>query len=187
MDVNNMSFEEWRKYADEYFGLEEADSSGDEEEQASGNPYGAGRYCYIRSSMDSSCLFLGNEAGFDSEYNLWYEYIGCGYACERDGIALQEADDIDLYHLHKEYPEMICKESHYDFTYGDTRDEVSWASFSLTECEGGRERTFYFDLENISMLEAKEYVSAIEKWHRTGEFNIGPYRGIPSYTAWRTK
>lgn len=184
MDPNNMSFEEWMKYMDENFGSEASDSQISCPDEEYGNPYGAGRYGYIRSSKDNSYLFLGDEAGFDPEYNLWYEYIGCGYACERDGIALQEADDMDLFYLYKEYPDMTCKESHYDFTYGNTRDEVSWASFSLTEHEGGKKRTFYFHLENISMLEAKEYVAALEKWHRTGELNIGPYNGSPTYNPW---
>lgn len=29
-----------------------------------------------------------------------------------------------------------------------------------------------------------EYIEAMEKWHVTGEFDAGPYRGIPNYGPW---
>lgn len=149
-----------------------------------GNPYGAGRYCFTRSSETSEAMMLGDEAQFDLTCYRWFEYMGCGYAHWRDGKAFQEADDMDLYYFHKEHPAINCRESSYDLEYGNTRDEVAYASFLLMEYVDTRHRFFSFDTENITMAEAMKYVDAIEDWHRTGELNAGPYHGCPEYSSW---
>lgn len=149
-----------------------------------GNPYGAGRYGYIRSAEDSEAMMSGTEARFDSDHNRWFEYMGCGYACGRDGQALQEADDYDLYYFHKDHPKINCKESFHDLEYGNTRNEVAYAYFLLMEYVGNKHRTFSFHLENITMQEAKEYIAAVESWHCTGELNIGPFSSCPCYGHW---
>ena len=149
-----------------------------------GNPYGAGRYGYTRSSKDSEAMLFGTEARFEAECGRWFEYMGGGYACWRDGKALQEADDADLYYFHRDNPEIECRESMYDFEYGDTRDDVSHAFFYIAEYEKNRYRTFSFSLDDISRQEMNEYIEAMEKWHVTGEFDAGPYRGIPNYGPW---
>lgn len=184
MENNEMSMDEWWKCLEEYCEGEDCSSWSEYEADVSGNPYGAGRYGEMRSSKDSKALVLGEEAGFDPDYNLWYEYSGCGYCCERDGIALQEQDAIELSLFHQEYPQMVCKESQFDLTYGDTRDDVSYIYFCLKEREGGMMRTFSFSLNDITMQEANEYIEAMKMWHRTGKFNIGPYNSIPKYDPW---
>jgi hypothetical protein len=54
----------------------------------------------------------------------------------------------------------------------------------LKEKQSDRHRTFDFDLSKISMKEFEAYLAAIEEWHRTGELNIGPYKGVPNYDRW---
>ena len=184
MDINKMDFEEFMEHADEYFDFDEEDSQEIDEEAPVGNPRGAGRYRYTRSSQDSNALFLGKEAGFDPEYNLWIEYMGCGYACWRDGKALTEADEIDLYEFHRTHPLINCKESYIDYEYGNTRDEVAYAFVCLTEYRGTMHRCFSFSLTDVSLQEVEKYIDAIEMWHRTGEFNVGPYSGSPAYDPW---
>ena len=149
-----------------------------------GNPYGAGRYSYTRSSTDSGAMLLDDQARFDPKSNRWFEHMGCGYACERDGIALQEADDADLYDFHRDNPKINCRESMYDLQYGDTRAEVAHAFFLLMEYAGGKYRSFYFGLDDVSMQEMEKYIAAVENWHSTGELNIGPHHGCPNYGDW---
>ena len=183
MNNNEMNFDEWRKCLEE-FCEDVNDDSQEEQDDACGNPYGAGRYRYIRSSQDSNALFLGKEAGFDPEYNLWIEYMGCGYACWRDGKALTEADEIDLYEFHRKHPRINCRESYIDYEYGNTRDEVAYAFVCLTEYRGTMDRCFSFSLTDIPLQEVEKYIDAMERWHRTGEFNVGPYNGSPAYDPW---
>ncbi len=57
----------------------------------------------------------------------------------------------------------------------------------LAEYEQTRYRTFVFFLDNILRAEMNEYMEAVEKWHKTGELNIGPYQGIPEYGLWEAK
>lgn len=152
-----------------------------------GNPYGAGQYGYTRSSGNSEAMIFGTAATFDETCGRWFEYMGCGYACVRDGIALQEADDADLYYFHRDNPTISCRESMYDLQYGDTREDVSYGFIFLAEYEATRFRTFSFSVDDISMHDMNEYIDAVEKWHITGEFNVGPYNGIPEYRPWEAK
>ena len=151
------------------------------------SPRDSGRYSFIRSSEHSEAMMMGEEARFIDEYNRWIEYIGCGYACERDAWALREADEIDSMEFYKDITHLDFKEAFYDFQYGDTYDEVSHAFFYLTEYVGNQERTFTFSLDDRPLQEVKDYVAAIEKWHCTGELNIGPYTGVPNYRPWEKR
>ena len=157
------------------------------EKKKSGNPQGAGMYCIIRSSEDSGAMWLGDRAEFNVECGRWFEYMGCGYGCWRDGKYLQEADDMDLYYFHRDHPEIKCREAMYDFQYGDTRDDVSYAFVFLAEYEEKRVRTFSYSLDDISREEMNLHIEAIKKWHATGELNVGPYSGIPEYRPWEAK
>lgn len=149
-----------------------------------GNPRGAGRYGYIRSSEDCDALITNEDAQYDTNSKRWFEHIHCGYACGRDGIASQEWDDLYLDEYYKERPEANFREAYYDFQYGFTRKTISEGMFILKERLGGRHRTFDFDVSRITMAEFEAYISAIEEWHRTGELNIGPYKGVPHYDRW---
>ena len=184
-----MDIEEIKKLMEEYCvdDMLNSDDRLDESEDVSGNPYGAGRYGYIRSSKNSKFMILGDEAKYEPEFNMWFEYMGCGYACWRDGKALQEADEIDLYLFHDKHPKINCKESFYDFEYGNTRNDVAYALFILTEYKGTLYRTFHFNLQNITLQKSKEYIAAIEAWHHTGELNVDSFNGIPQFSFWRRK
>lgn len=149
-----------------------------------GNPNGAGRYRYIRSSEDKNAMMYRKQAEFDLLSGRWFEQFGCGYAHWRDGKASCEADDIDQEDFHYEHPNITCKESFYEIEYGNTRDEAAYAFFFMAECEGRKIRDFAFSCNDITMAEVNEYISALEDWHRTGEFNAGQYRGIPQYDPW---
>lgn len=149
-----------------------------------GNPHGAGRYGYIRSSEDREALISGESAQYDTDSKRWFEYIQCGYACGRDGIASQEWDDLYLDEFYKERPQADFREAYYDFRYGFTRRRISDVIFILKEKQGNRHRTFDFDLSKITMKEFEEYLTAIQEWHRTGELNIGVYKGVPHYDRW---
>lgn len=153
----------------------------------SGNPQGAGKYCTIRSSKNSAAMLLGDRAKFDIQCDRWFEYIGCGYECWREAKYQQDADDTDLYYFHKHHPEIKCRESLYDFQYGETYEDVSHALVLLAEYEQTRFRMFTFSLDDISICEMNAYIEAVEKWHATGELNVGPYRGIPQYGPWEAK
>ena len=157
------------------------------EKKKSGNPQGAGMYCAIRSSEDSAAMLLGDRAEFDIQCSRWFEYLGCGYECWRDGKYQQEADDADLYSFHRDHPEITCRESMYDFQFGDTEDVVSYAFMFLAEYEEKRVRMFSFSLGDISCQEMNEYIKALKKWHATGELNVGPYSGVPKYRPWEAK
>lgn len=156
----------------------------EDEDDVDGNLYDVGRYRYTRSSEDRDAM-MGENASFISACNRWFESFGCGYTCERDGRASMEADDWDLTDFHYEHPLVNCKEAFFELTYGNTEDSVSRAFFFLQEYVGQKNRTFDFCLYDISLQEADDYIAAIEKWHCTGEFNIGPYSGLPAYTPWR--
>ena len=149
-----------------------------------GNPHGAGRYGYIRSSEDHGALIAGEKARYDADSKRWFEYIQCGYACGRDGIASQEWDDLYLDEFYKSRPQVSYREAYYDFQYGFTRNQISDVMIILKEKQSDRHRTFDFDLSKISMKEFEAYLAAIEEWHRTGELNIGPYKGVPNYDRW---
>lgn len=157
------------------------------EKKKSGNPQGAGMYCTIRSSQDSAAMLLGDRADFDIHCSRWFEYMGCRYENWRDGKYQQEADDTDLYYFHCDHLEINCRESMYDFQFGDTRDDVSYAFVFLAEYEEKRVRTFSFSLDDISRQEMNEYIEALKKWHATGELNVGPYSGVPEYRPWEAK
>ena len=187
MDPNNMSFEEWMKYMDENFGSEASDSQSSCPDEEYGNPYGAGRYGYIRSSKNCKALIRGKNAQFNSEHNRWFEHIRCAYTCWRDGRAEQEYDDMYRDQLEKKRPLISYREAFYELEYGNSRDEVASMMVILTDCTKGNHRSFHFDLDNITMHEAQEYIDALENWSYTGELNIGPYRGIPAYGPWCAK
>jgi hypothetical protein len=193
MDMENMTNEEFQKQLEEfvrewneYHGITQAESDAQwqEDEDLAGNPYGAGFYTFIRSAEDSAWMMMGDEARFDSASNTWFEYMGCGYACERDGIGLQEADEIDMYHFHKEHPQMKCRETFFDLVYGRTRDEVALGLFVLTEYDGAKSRSFSFDLKDVTLAQAKEYVALVEAWHATGELCLGPLKCNPCQGPW---
>ena len=149
-----------------------------------GNPYGAGRYGYIRSSEDCDALISGRDARFELSCQRWIEHIWCGYACWRDGQADQEWEDLYRDKFSKEHPLITYKEAFYEFEYGDTRDRVDNAWFFLEEHKEHQKRFFEFEINNVSMCEFEEYIAAIERWHMTGELNIGPYEGIPTFGPW---
>jgi hypothetical protein len=149
-----------------------------------GNPRGAGVYGYIRSAEDSDFMMLGEEARYDSDSNRWFEYMGCGYACWRDGKALQDADDFDLQYFHDAHPRMRCRESFHELEYGNTRDDVSHALFLLMEYDKSKSRTFSFNLDNVTMAQAKEYIAAVEEWHITGDLRIGALTFSPCCGPW---
>ena len=149
-----------------------------------GNPYGAGRYGYIRSSEDREALLSDENVEYDASSKRWFEHIWCGYACGRDGIAFQEWDELELDAFYKERPHVNYREGYYDFQYGFTRKRISEVFFILKEKKGSKDRTFSFQLKRISMKKFEEYLAAIEEWNRTGELNIGPYKGVPNYDRW---
>ena len=90
-----------------------------------------------------------------------------------------DRDDYDDRHPHLAY-----KEAYYHFRYGKTKAEIAEVMFLLSEKNGRMSRTFDFDLDNISLQELKEYIVAIEEWHRTGEQNIGAFSGEPRFGPW---
>ncbi len=149
-----------------------------------GNPYGAGRYRYMRSSEEHDAMMWEDRMKYDHTYNRWIETFGCGYDCGRDGVASMEADEFDLMDFHCEHPLMNCRESFYELTYGDTKESLTYAFFFVQEYVGRQTRDFCFSFSELSMQEANEYIAALEEWHRTGELNVGPYRGEPQYDPW---
>ncbi len=156
-----------------------------EDKEEIGNPYGAGRYGYIRSSEDCDALISGRNARFELSCNRWIEHIWCGYASWRDGKADQEWDDLFRDEFRQKHPLINYKEVFYELEYGDTRDQVPYAWFLLEECEGNKNRWFNFGVNNVSMQDFEEYIAALERWHMTGELNIGPYNVSLSFSPWR--
>lgn len=144
-----------------------------------------GRYKYMRSSETSISMLKGKKADYNEKYNRWFESFGGGFAGWSDARAMQEADDLELAELHYMQPNMNCKESFFELEYGETKGSVLRAFFFLQEYTGCKDRDFGFCLYDISLQEANEYIAAIEKWHCTGELNIGPYHGLPAYGPWR--
>ena len=145
----------------------------------------AGRYCWTRSSEDPKAMMRGKRADFNSKVGRWFESMGCGYACWRDGKYFQEEDIMSIDDFHDSHPNITCRESCYDLEYGDTEDDVRYAWFYLEEYEGKKHRTFDISMLDIPMSTAEEYIAAIEEWHRTGEFNIDQYHGCPNFSPWR--
>lgn len=182
MDKKNKKYEENNDWMEEFY--TDDDWEDDDPYDIYGNPYGAGRYRYSRSSEDCEAMLLGDDAEFNGKYNRWFEYMGCGYACSRDGQAMMEADEIDMWDFHTENPQVNCREGFFDLEYGDTDKDVAFAFIYLTEYEAGKHRSFSFSLADISMSEMEKYIAAIETWHGTGKFNIGQYHGIPAYDSW---
>lgn len=150
-----------------------------------GNPYGAGRYGYIRSSEDCDALISGRDARFELSCNRWIEHIWCGYACWRDGKANQEWDDLYRAEILENHPSITFMEAFYELEYGDTRDQVANAWFLLEDHKANRHRFFDFEINNVSMQEFEEYIGALENWHMTGELNAGPYTGVPMFGPWK--
>ena len=136
-----------------------------------GNPYGAGRYLTIRSSTDVNAMTCGSKAPFDANCGRYFEYYGGGYSCGRDGQAFQEQDDIDIETFKAEHPGAHYRETHYDFVYGNTREEVADAFFYLHEYAGYKYRGTGFSLDDLSMEEAMAYAGLLEDWHRTGNID----------------
>ena len=150
-----------------------------------GNPYGAGRYGYIRSSEDCEAMILGRKACFELSCNRWIEHIWRGYACWRDGKAELEWDGLYRDEFLEEHPLISYMEAFYELEYGNTRDEVATAWFCLKDRKGKKHRAFHFEISNVSMQEFDEYIAALKKWHMTGELNIGAYTGVPEFGPWQ--
>ncbi len=191
--MENMTEEEFQKQLEEfvrewneYRGItdSETESECQEEENLAGNPYGAGFYTYIRSAENSDWMMMGADARFDADSNTWFEYMGGGYACWRDGKALQEADELDMDDFHSEHPEMKCRESFFDLEYGETRDDITDGLFILAEYDGAKHRSFSFNLKDVTLTQAKEYVALVEAWHTTGELHLGPLSCNPCQGPW---
>ena len=185
MENNEMNLDEWRKCLEEYFEGEDWDSWEESEENVSGNPYGAGRYGFIRSAENCEFLIRGKKAEFRPESNRWFEHISCGYACWRDGDAELEYDAAAREDLYKKYPQMSYKEVFYNFEYGETRDCVACASFWMEEVEKAMYREFHFDLEDITVQQLEECFAAIENWHDTDEFQLWHFALHPCTGPWR--
>ena len=151
-----------------------------------GNPYGAGRYRFMRSSEDRSAMMWGNMTRYDQTSNRWVESFGCGYNCARDGVASAEADEFDIMDFHREHPRIHCRESFFELEYGDTRELVAYAFFFVQEYAGRQTRYFSCSFSDISIQEANEYIAALEEWHHTGALNVGLYHGEPQYGPWKT-
>ena len=183
MDNNEMIFDEWHKTLAEF--CEGLNHDVTEEYEEDGNPSGAGRYGFIRSSEDCEALIRGKNAEFRPESNRWFEHIYCGYACWRDGQAELEYDDIEREEFHKEHPQIHYKEAFYDFQYGDTWDSVATASFWLEEREGPMYREFHFNVKDITRKQLDECFTAIENWQCTGELILWHFSTFPCTGPWR--
>ena len=149
-----------------------------------GNPRGAGQYGYIRSSEDRQALTMDEMMSYDPTSKRWFEDYGKGYNCERDGVLIQEWDAMMLDSIYKSRPKVSFREAFYDIQYGFTRNQIANVTIILKEKQGDMHRTFDFEVKQITMKAFKEYVDALVEWHRTGELNIGPYKGEPDYGCW---
>lgn len=151
------------------------------------NPYSAGRYGAMQSSEDRDALFTGCCAKYDTASNLWFKDYWCGYSCLHNGKESMEWYFDDKNEFYRNRPHACYKESFYNLVYGETQTQIDYVVFDLEEVQGEKYRAFSFDLENTTMQEFEEYLAAMEKWHRTGELNIGPYKGVPHYEPWQNR
>lgn len=185
MENNEMSFEEWYEITGRELQAKIDASQEITKDEVQGNPYGAGRYGIIRSSLNSNAMIAGEDAEYNAEYSRWFEYRGCGYACEEDGWALEEQDDLEIADFHNNHPTIKCRETYFEMTYGNTREEIATAHFLLLEYSGKLHRDFSFDLTDVSVESVKECVDSVEAWHCTGELKMGNFSTRPCDGPWK--
>lgn len=186
-NVEEMDFEEWYAYMEELYKERMQNSQEEIEEAECGNPYGAGRYGFIRSSKDWQALIRGKEAEFRPESNRWFEHIYCCYSCWRDGQADLEFDGEARDKFDEEHSLANYMEAFYELEYGDTRNQVAEVSFHLSEHEGPKYREFHFDLKDISKDQLEECFVAIEKWQCTGKLELWHFSTYPCVGPWKTE
>lgn len=187
MENYETDFDAWYAYMTEAYEERTRDSQEECEEAAHGNPYGAGRYGFIRSSEDWKALIRGKEAEFRIESGRWFEHNYCCYSCWRDGQADLEFDGVARDEFDKEHPLTNYMEAFYELEYGDTQDQISEVSFHLSEHEGPKYREFHFDLKDITEDQLEECFAAIEKWHCTGELELWHFSTYPCIGQWKTQ
>lgn len=79
------------------------------------------------------------------------------------------------------------KDVFYYLQYGDTRDQVAYVEFFMSEYEGSGKREFDFTLENISMQQFDACIAAIENWHYSGELVLGDFSTYACPGPWRKR
>lgn len=128
-----------------------------------------GYYSIIRSSEDEGAMIHWNKPEYDENCNRWFESCGCGFACWRDGQALQEADDMEVWEFHLENPDICVRESYCEIEYGKKDNIIKNVNFLLLDYCGKRNRSFSFEISNVSKEELMEWEAAVRNWHATGD------------------
>lgn len=180
---NDVEF--FMEHAEEYFALVEKLEQPKRDPATIENPYGAGGFGFIRSSKKRKALPYKECAEWGKKSQRWFEHIQSSFSCGADENAEEDWYALDREGYDIRHPYIEYKEAYYHFRYGKTKAEIAEAIFLLIEKKGNMNRTFSFDLDNISLQELKEYITAIEEWHRTGELNIGEFNGNPRFSSWK--
>ena len=183
---NETNFDEWYERLEEYRAGLNSHLQEEQEEDVSGNLHGAGGFGFIRSATSKKSLVYKEIAEYNRSCNRWFEYIASGFSCSADSDYEDDWYALDREAFDRKHPRIIYKEAYYRYTYGNSREEITEALILLIEKNKEKHRTFSFNLENITKQEFQKYFEAIEKWHCTGELNIGPYSGAPAYGPWRS-
>lgn len=173
------------EHAEEYFALVEKEGQRKQDPDPTEKPYGAGGFGFIRSSKKKKALPYKESAEWDKESQRWFEYVQGAFSCGADEDAEEDWYALDRQDYDCRHPHIAYKEAYYHFRYGKTKAEVAEAIFHLIEKNGNMDRTFRFNLDNVSMQELEEYITAIEGWHRTGKLNIGNFSGEPKFGPWK--
>ena len=149
------------------------------------NNTGKGRYFYMRSSEDRAAACCWGEPEYDEKSERWYESCGCGFACYRDGIALQEDTDLGVEQFNNAHPQIKVKETTFELIYDDDTKQTSEITVVLVERDKGRTRSYSFTVEHASPQRVDEIIEGIRCWHCSGELHIGDFSCYPCSGAWR--
>lgn len=186
MTLEEMDVEYFLEHAEEVFALAKKEGwTKPNKDVLLENPYGAGGFGFIRSAKRKKALVYKELAEWDPVSKRWFESVGGSFSCGADENAEEDWYALDRQDYDSKRPHIAYKEAYYHFRYGRTKAEVAECLFLLIEKNGHMVRTFSFDLENVTVQELKEYKAAVEEWHRTGELNIGDFRGEPHFGSWR--
>ena len=149
------------------------------------NNVGKGKYFIIRSSESKEAIGCWGEPEFEEEGGRWYESCGCGFACYRDGAALQEMDDLNVETFNNEHPGIVVKETFCELVYNDSEGRTSDVEVILVERNNGKNRSFSFTIEHADKRRIDEILEGIRGWHSDGYLRIGDFISYGCCGAWR--
>ena len=148
------------------------------------NTKNIGRFGFIRSSEDVNEMMLGDGAFYDQKNNLWYEHVGHTWDGNEDEETRWGVHGMTLDDFIEEAPRTNCRETWYDFRYGEGFDGYKGGYIEFNTHTALERRVFTLDIEEVTLENVKEYIDAIMYWHITGEFGKD-IAYDPRYNTWR--